>query len=321
MKTSVIIPVYNGEKHLHSCFQRMEQQTTQDFEMIYVDDGSTDGTANLLDTYALDKKNVSVIHQKNKGVSGARNTGLEHVHGEYVMFFDVDDTWDRHMIEDMTCLMERTKGTLGICGYQEKEDTVTFTFRPSQKSYSQADLIEHILKRHDIHCSLWNKIFNVRKIRTHAIRFDESISIGEDMLFLLQYCSYVDTAFALKACYYTYQKNIDSAMFSFKKEKSFQESWLTEWDAIRKAEYVLDTMGYPLSFLLEKKVNVANKILYLMGVFHYKDPRMEKELVYTIRQHWKAYMKTNLSLVRKGSITLNAISPRMCRWIKTIRDR
>lgn len=90
MLFSIIIPVYNTEKYLKQCLQSVLQQTCQDYEIILIDDGSTDKSGTLCDEYAkIDK--VTCVHQKNQGLSAARNTGVAVSRGEYLLFLDSDD--------------------------------------------------------------------------------------------------------------------------------------------------------------------------------------------------------------------------------------
>ncbi len=92
-RVSVIIPVYNVKPYLERCLQSVLSQTLKDMEIILVDDGSTDGSGELADKLAVTDSRVRVIHQKNQGVSVARNTGLQNAQGEYVVFMDSDDEW------------------------------------------------------------------------------------------------------------------------------------------------------------------------------------------------------------------------------------
>lgn len=94
MKVSVIVPVYNVEKYLHQCVDSVLGQTYRDLEVILVDDGSTDGCPGICDDYARMDSRVRVIHQENGGLSAARNAGIAHITGEYVLFLDSDDFWD-----------------------------------------------------------------------------------------------------------------------------------------------------------------------------------------------------------------------------------
>lgn len=89
---SVIVPVYNGEQYLDRCVESVLRQDYGSFELILVDDGSTDRTGGMCDAWAEKDRRITVIHQENRGLSGARNTGIERMHGEYLTFIDADDT-------------------------------------------------------------------------------------------------------------------------------------------------------------------------------------------------------------------------------------
>ncbi len=93
MKVSVIIPVYNVKPYLERCVQSVLNQTFKDMEILLVDDGSSDGSGEVCDHLAAKHSSVSVIHQKNQGLSGARNTGISKAKGEYIIFLDSDDVW------------------------------------------------------------------------------------------------------------------------------------------------------------------------------------------------------------------------------------
>lgn len=93
MRVSVIIPIYNVKSYLERCIKSVQNQSFKDLEMILIDDGSTDGSEELADQLAAFDSRIHVIHQKNQGISGARNTGLRAAKGEYVVFLDSDDEW------------------------------------------------------------------------------------------------------------------------------------------------------------------------------------------------------------------------------------
>ena len=96
---TVIIPVYNVEKYLIKCVSSVENQTYKDYEIILIDDGSTDNSAILCDELAKENDNIKVIHQENKGLGGARNTGIRHCDTEYVLFLDSDDCIHPQLLE------------------------------------------------------------------------------------------------------------------------------------------------------------------------------------------------------------------------------
>ena len=99
-KVSIIIPVYNGEKYIRPCISGLRKQTYRNIECILIDDGSTDESGKICDHCAEEDARVRVIHQVNRGVSAARNKGIEEAQGEYILFFDIDDQITESVVED-----------------------------------------------------------------------------------------------------------------------------------------------------------------------------------------------------------------------------
>lgn len=132
MKISVIVPIYNGKLFIERCCIRLAAQTLKDLEFILVDDGSSDGSAEICDKMGKNYNNCKVIHQNNKGVSAARNRGIELATGEYIGFVDVDDDFEKDMFEylymnavhnDLDVLAMEQAGTEGsICIFSEQTD-------------------------------------------------------------------------------------------------------------------------------------------------------------------------------------------------------
>lgn len=116
---SVIVPVYNGEKYLPICMKSLLEQTYRALEIILVNDGSRDNSAALCDDYASRDSRVRVIHQENQGVSGARNTGLDHATGSYVTFVDGDDYVERDYLERLYRNLVSFDADFSCCSYQE----------------------------------------------------------------------------------------------------------------------------------------------------------------------------------------------------------
>ena len=101
MKISIIIPVYNVKKYLRECLDSILAQSYKDFEIIIVDDGSTDSSGNICDEYSMKYENIKVLHKNNNGLSSARNAGLDIAQGEYILFFDCDDVVSPIMLETL----------------------------------------------------------------------------------------------------------------------------------------------------------------------------------------------------------------------------
>ncbi len=119
-KVSIIIPIYNAEKYLKRCLDPIINQSYENLEIILVDDGSTDSSKNIAEDYAKNDKRIKVIHQKNAGLSSARNTGLKHATGDFVTFVDSDDFISPKMVEKMLQAIHDAKATIAVCSFQEK---------------------------------------------------------------------------------------------------------------------------------------------------------------------------------------------------------
>lgn len=117
---TIIIPVYNTEKYLKKCVMSIVNQTYKNLEIILIDDGSTDSSPMICDTLAEKDNRITVIHQANGGLSSARNTGLDNMHGDYVMFVDSDDYTDTNMIEFL--LNQIGNADISMCGYTDFDE-------------------------------------------------------------------------------------------------------------------------------------------------------------------------------------------------------
>ena len=127
-KISVIVPVYNVEVYLDKCVKSIVNQSYRDLEIILVDDGSLDRSSELCDMWAQKDRRIRVIHQKNKGLSGARNAGLHIAKGDYLGFVDSDDYIALTMFEQMISAIQESNAELCICGVQwVNEDQSIYT--------------------------------------------------------------------------------------------------------------------------------------------------------------------------------------------------
>ncbi len=112
---SVIVPVYNVAEYLTRCVNSIRAQTYQNLEIILIDDGSTDASGAMCDTFAKEDTRIITLHQENAGLSATRNTGLRKAKGKYISFIDSDDFWDLDMVEYMVQLLESRKSQIAVC--------------------------------------------------------------------------------------------------------------------------------------------------------------------------------------------------------------
>lgn len=135
-KISVIVPVYNIEHYIEECIKSILNQTFKEFELLLVDDGSTDSSLNICRGYEKKDNRIKVIHKKNGGLSDARNVGIEKACGKYICFIDGDDFIANDTLENMYNLILKNNSQIAVCNmvrYYEDEDTGVF-YRPSEKN-------------------------------------------------------------------------------------------------------------------------------------------------------------------------------------------
>lgn len=189
---SIIVPAYNCIKSLECCVGSIRQQTYIDFELILVDDGSTDGSGKLCDRFVAEDDRIRVIHKPNSGVSSARNVGIDAATGEYITFCDSDDYLEPDYLETLvrTAKSNPDCGHIWCCfqtvtGYQ-KENAVP--------NYISAEPVLHYtLKDYMTLHEMWldagpcNKLYAAEIIKESGLYFPIDLSLGEDWLFNLTY--------------------------------------------------------------------------------------------------------------------------------------
>lgn len=172
-KVSVIIPVYNVEAYLKQCLDSVINQTLKDIEIILVDDESPDNCPKICDDYAKKDKRIKVIHQKNRGLGGARNAGLDVALGEYVLFLDSDDWISEDCCEQMYRVALKFGTEIVLSGetlYFENENKYSQGYRKYSEHYS-----EEITHKNYISCftPAWGRLYNRKFIEDNQLRFVE----------------------------------------------------------------------------------------------------------------------------------------------------
>ena len=185
MKVSVIIAAYNAEKYLEETLDSVTHQTLDAYEIIVVNDGSTDRTGEILENYRAEYKNLKVIHKENGGPSSARNAGLDIAEGEFVFFFDSDDILVPDALEELYNRAVEQKADLVIASYDIFDRYKTFPVH-NINNLIKMDTIE----KYDLMIlwtfSLCNKLFRKSLIDQFHFRFPP-VSYSEDGAFVMEY--------------------------------------------------------------------------------------------------------------------------------------
>lgn len=226
MLISIITPVYNGASHLPSLFKYVTQQTFDNWELILINDGSTDDSPALCDQLAaVYPDHIRVIHQLNGGVSTARNAGLNAARGKYIGFIDCDDGIRPDMFKKLTDAAERDNSDLVMGGYQKINDEgdstpVSLPFDGTLESDS-AEKVAYSMafwggyykgeELTTLYGSVWPNLYRSDIIRKYNIKFPVGISIGEDTIFNLIYLSHSNRITSVNEPLYLYNVSTLSA--------------------------------------------------------------------------------------------------------------
>ncbi len=218
---SVVMPIYNVEKHLEQAIQSVLRQTLQDFELILVDDCSPDRCPEICDKYAEIYEKVSVIHhEKNQGLSGARNTGLEHAKGKYIWFMDSDDYVDIDLFEQVYESVQQNLAEVIVFGlieeYYDQTDTLhhSKTVCPKKMLLKRSEDVRNVivdLEMQTLYGYAWNKFYSLEYLRKLGIRY-QKITLIEDILFNVEYCMDIEKMNVLGITPYHYNKRMDNSL-------------------------------------------------------------------------------------------------------------
>lgn len=192
IKVSIIIPVYNAKDFLDDCIKSLLNQTLNSCEFIFVDDGSTDNSAEIIDEYKIKDNRIILISQSNKGISEARNSGIAVAKGEYIGFVDNDDFVKNNMFECLYEIAQKndldiviSKTILGRDGKYIIKDSVFEVGVLFGQEFIQSKILPSLLRTEDLF-AVWNKIYKRSFVNLNNIHFPQNRMIEEDNMFNIQ---------------------------------------------------------------------------------------------------------------------------------------
>ena len=205
---SIIVPVYNSEKFLSTCIDSILVQTYTNFEILLVNDGSTDGSATICETYAMKDKRIRVFHKKNAGVSATRNFGIRQANGYFITFVDSDDKVQQSFLSDFKTDEQNADFYVqgGVLWTSENEFQKVYISHENQYYDNIAKIIESLDIEYRILESPWGKLFKKQILCENLHFFNEELFKSEDHLFVMGYFRFISSLYICNTCNYFYRK-------------------------------------------------------------------------------------------------------------------
>lgn len=279
-KVSIIVPVYNVELYIEDCLNSLLNQTYSNYEIILINDGSTDNSIEICSKYNDQK--IKIFNQNNKGVSIARNVGISLATGQYIMFVDADDMVSEKYIENLIKSIEETNTDMVVCGYtKEKAELVNKKNLQEIKGeiINANTMLENMMENNLQEGYLWNKIFKKSIINDNSLEFKEGVNVWEDLYFVIEYLSKSDKIFAINEKLYYYRTREGSAVN--RKE--------TSTDLVGKVK-ILELIMKNYNFIINNKNYYGIKRMYVTVLLKY---------LLQIKKDNKELIKEKLSIVKK----------------------
>ncbi|WP_439425177.1 glycosyltransferase family 2 protein [Oenococcus alcoholitolerans] len=307
---SVIMPVYNVERYLRKSIESVLNQTYRQWELIAIDDGSTDSSGAILDECALHiaDSRFKIFHQKNQGLSATRNFGLKHASGQYVFFFDADDLLESDLLFKSMQILERERADLVLFPYKEIDDKGEALqqkndqfFDIQQKKIRRGnDLLLELLKDH-IKNYAWQFIFRKSIATAHSIAFPEN-RYFEDIATTHKFFYYAGKARICTSSHYLYRIRKNSIVNSSLGQKNINDFIASSKDVYRfyqnNGQLKKYVDGYYMSRLYECYRMIARK-----NLFYQFQPQV-KDLTAKLRKHWSLSSVRNFSVKQRTILFL-----------------
>ena len=282
---SVIIPVYNVEPYLRKCLDSVVNQTYKELEILIIDDGSTDGSGAICDEYAKTDKRIRVFHTENRGLSCARNLGLDEAKGEWIGFVDSDDWIEPDMYEVLLKNAEKTGADVVECGYSRIYPDSVYIRQKEELIINGGKEAIHALFQHKINETVWNKLWSRKSFC--VIRFPEG-RVFEDVATtyrLLNAANYICTVSPVKYCYRVRKDSIS--------RKIDIDNLIGYWKSHKERFEYLERH---LPELTSVELGLCAKATARTWA-HYYDCNKEKRILYSdIIQDMNVFTKKNITL-------------------------
>lgn len=268
-KISVIVPVFNVESYIERCLNSLIRQTILDYEVLLINDGSTDLSGQICDEYSQKDLRFRVFHQKNSGVSSARNVGIDNARGEWIVFVDPDDYVSKHFLESFH--LNDTDSQLSVVCLRYLDSLNLKEFKNVNYVDAHIDVRGDLdgLERSNLlfHTYVACKAYRNGLIRHNKIRFNTSLTFQEDNLFFMEYLSFVKKIDIHSECVYNYiiypsGTTLSSKIHSWEELSNSSDNLIVALNKISFVEKLSDNYRKSLyNFMLSEKYSACYNLV------------------------------------------------------------
>lgn len=293
---SIIIPVYNTERYIRKCLDSILAQTFTNWEAILINDGSIDNSGTICDEYAAKDTRFKVIHQKNEGVSSARQRGLENATGEYVIHCDPDDWIEHNMLIELIRCAKENNADMVICDFiEDRKNTSEYISQGLNNPISAKEVQTKIIKE-QLHGSCWNKL--VKRSCLKGITFSpNNIYINEDALFNIRTLNQDIQVHYLPKAFYHYNINNDNSICHSNSSKII----LSKMQVIAECEKIIGKERYNGLFDMKKAVLISLFTARLYKELNNTYPETHRAIIdYSKRYRFSLPLGYFLAMALKG---------------------
>ena len=229
VKVSVVVAVYQAEKYIHRCLDSLLAQTLSEYEVLLIDDGSTDSSGIICDNYAAKDSRFKVIHKKNGGVSSARKTGLDNAVGEYIIHVDPDDWAEANMLEELYNVALQNNSDMVVCDFFHEMNGMSSYIRQVPNLEKNKQYFYDLIYR--LHGGLWNKLVRRSCFSKYNISFTDDLIMLEDQFVNLKLVENPICISYLPKAFYHYDQSINNqcATRSWSRKKLTSQMTLINW--------------------------------------------------------------------------------------------
>ena len=316
---TLVVPIYNMDDYLPRCVASIQAQTCRDFEVVLVNDGSTDSSGALCDGYAArDPERFRVIHKPNGGLSSARNAGIEAARGEFVSFPDPDDWLEPDYVQSLLETQRKFDADLVCLGHYVDTAEGSFPVNGHKKPVvvEPPHCQRSLLMGPRFQGFSWNKLYRMDLIRDHGLRFPDRMGTTEDLYFGYQYLAHCQRVWhdPQKRIYHYYQREGSSTRSGFSLDKL---------ETMRAYEMILaDCAGRDpelAQVVRDEMCTCAVNLLWMHENAQEQDPAVRAHLRSLIRKALPGYFRTrHFGFGRKLQAVLAVLSPKLFMHLKNL---